>query len=44
MPEEKLTRKERKEALMTAALNRLDTPLEVSGVRLSVLQRDRFGD
>lgn len=26
MPEEKLTRKERKEALITAALNRLDTP------------------
>ena len=26
MPEEKLTRKERKEALIAAALNRLDTP------------------
>lgn len=44
MPEEKLTRKERKEALIAGSTEQAGYSLEVSGVRLSVLQRDRFGD
>ena len=44
MPEEKLTRKERKGSVDHRSTEQAGYSLEVSGVRLSVLQRDRFGD